>query len=447
MNTIKSPLSDFAAFQAKLLSFPAYEKREAPDLSTTIEKMATGIDEFKQAQTQTVAELRSEVTRLQTKLARPGALTGSGERNVSASDDRVRLVDEKTGDPVLTLKAGDDIPALYREHKRNSDGGNYASEDDKDVSLSDFVRGAAGMKMRSNLVRKSLSAGTDTAGGFALPTPVFAEILGGLTAESTVLQAGGMIVPLESESGGAKSYSYAAINALPVAAWRSELGNVAQSDPTFRRVLVVPQSLAFFFKISRELLMDADNIDATLRLSVAQAFAKELDRAALIGTGTPPEPRGLANIAGVQAVANGANGASLAALRYGNVFTGAQAILQADGPMPTAAIMSHRSRIGLGQLADTTNQPLQVPPMLSTMKFLSTSQISNAQTVGTSNDCSTMFMGNFKWLGFGIRENVNVVPMRETFATTGEIGFFCHARADVMCLYPQAFAVVTGIRP
>lgn len=443
MNTIKSPQADFATFKAKLTSFPGYEKREAPDLSAVIETMATGIDEFKTAQSKTVAELRSEVTRLQTKLARPGALTGSGPRDVSATDDRVRLVDEKSGQPVLTLKAGDDIPALYREHKRDSDDG----EDARDVSLSDFVRGAAGMKTRSNLVRKSLSAGTDTAGGFALPTAVFAEILGGLAAESTVLQAGGMVVPMDASSDGAKSYSYAAVNALPTAAWRSELGTVAQSDPTFRRVLITPQSLAFFFKISRELLMDASNIDATLRLTVAQAFAKELDRAALLGSGAAPEPLGLLNIAGVQAVTNGANGASLATLRYGNIFTGAQAILQADGPMPNAAIMSHRSRIGLGQLADTTNQPLQVPPMLSAMKFLSTSQISNAQTVGTSNDCSTMFMGNFKWLGFGIRENVNVVPMRETFATTGEIGFFCHARVDVMCLYPQAFAVVTGIRP
>jgi HK97 family phage major capsid protein len=440
MNTKLTTHKDFAAFKAKLTAGVAYEKKEDPNIANTIEAMATGLDEFKTTQANTVSELRSEIDRLQTKLARPGALSGTGGRTAQASSDRVQLIDEKTGKPALTIKAGDDVHDLYQRHTGVSDG-------DTDVSMSDFVRGVSGMKTRSELVRKSLSAGTDAAGGFTLPNVVFRDLLSGLTAESTVLQAGGMIVPLGTDTDGAKTYSYAAINALPTAAWRNELGNVSESQPTFRQVVITPRSLAFFFKISRELLMDAGNVDATLRLAVSQAFAKELDRAALIGTGTAPEPRGLANVVGVQAVGNGANGASLATLRYGNIFSGAQAILQADGAMPTAAIMSHRSRIGLGQLADTTNQPLQVPPMLSAMKFLSTSQISNTQTVGTSTDCTSMFLGEFKWMGYGLRENVNIQPMKETFATTGEIGFFCHARVDVMCLYPQSFSVVTGIRP
>lgn len=437
---MKTLNSDYAAFLAKLTTFGNYEKKETPDLAPVIEKMATGIDEFKTAQNQAVTELKKEVARLETKLSRPGYQAGQTQNATACQDDRVRLIDEKTGKPALTIKAGDDVHALYRQHTG-------VSEEGSDISMSDFVRGVAGMKTRSELVRKSLSAGTDAAGGFTLPSVVFRDVLAGLTSESTVLQAGAMIVPLGNDTDGAKTYSYAAINALPTAAWRNELGGVSESQPTFRQVLITPRSLAFFFKISRELLMDAGNVDATLSLAISQAFAKELDRAALLGTGTAPEPRGLANVVGVQAVTNGANGASLAALRYGNIFSGAQAILQADGPMPTAAIMSHRSRIGLGQLADTTNQPLQVPPMLSRMKFLSTSQISNAQTVGTSTDCTSMFLGEFKWMGYGMRENVNIQPMKETFATTGEIGFFCHARVDVMCLYPQSFSVVTGIRP
>ena len=83
-----------------------------------------------------------------------------------------------------------------------------------------------------------------------------------------------------------------------------------------------------------------------LMQAIAQSFAKELDRVGLRGTGTAPEPRGLLNLSGIQSVTNGAAGTVLAS--YANLFTGTQALLEANAPMPTAAIMSPRSLIKLG---------------------------------------------------------------------------------------------------
>jgi hypothetical protein len=54
---------------------------------------------------------------------------------------------------------------------------------------------------------------------------------------------------------------------------------------------------------------------------------------------------------------------------------------------------------------------------------------------------------NHWYMGFAMREGVSVRAMEETFATTGQIGFFCHARVDVFVTYPAVFAAVTGIRP
>jgi HK97 family phage major capsid protein len=442
---MKSMHKDHAALLSRLASGASarYERRnaevtDAAKLGQTLDGIADAFDAFKVKAQGEADELRATVDRLETKLSRPGALNAA---NKPADDDRVKLFNEKTGKPVLVLKAGDNIHGRYR------DAGRADADQEGEATMSDFFRGVAGMKTRSELVRKSLAAGTDTAGGFTLPNVVFRDVLTGLVAESTLLQAGAVVVPMGSEGDGAKNYSYAAINALPTADWRAELGSVALSEPTFRQVLITPRSLALYFKVSRELLMDSQNIDTTLTMAITQAFAKELDRVGLLGTGTAPQPRGLLNVAGVLAVTNGANGASLATLRYANLFSGALAVLNADAPMPTATIMAHRSRIGLGQLADTTNQPLEVPSMLRPISLLSTSQIPVNLTVGTSTDCSTMFMGKFGWMGFALRENVNVQVMRETFATTGEVGFFAHARVDVMCFYPQAFAVITGIRP
>lgn len=426
-----------AAFTAKSSAHGlAYERKEDP-LGDTIEKMTAGLEQFKKTQGETVAELRSTVEKLETRLSRPGAL--AGPTNAAVNDDRIKLFDEKTGKPALVLKAGDNIEARYKAHKGDT-------EHDSEASLTDFVRGVAGMQTRSALIKKSLSTGTDTAGGYTLPDMVFSQVLAGLVAESSLLQAGAVMMPMGAEGDGAKTYSYAAINAIPTASWRAEQGSIAESDPTFRQVLITPRSLAFFFKVSRELLMDSSNINATLNLAISQAFAKEMDRAGLLGTGTAPQPRGIINTSGVQTVGNGANGASLATLRYGNLFSASQAILDADAGMPTAAIMSHRTRVGFGQLADTTNQPLEVPTMLRGINMLSTSQIPNNLTVGSSSDCSSMVVGKFGWMGYAMRENVSIQMLRELFAGTGEVGFMAHARVDVMCFYPQAFAVVSGIR-
>lgn len=98
-------------------------------------------------------------------------------------------------------------------------------------------------------------------------------------------------------------------------------------------------------------------------------------------------------------------------------------------------------------MADTTNQPLRVPGMLEPIQLIGTSQIPNTLTAGTSTDCTEMYVGDFSNLHFMMRENVSVQVLNELYAGTGEIGFACHVRADVMCTYPAAFAVVTGIRP
>ena len=311
---------------------------------------------------------------------------------------------------------------------------------ENNVRLDDFVRGVAGMRS-STAVQNSLSTGTDTSGGYLLPTVVMAEILQALVPASSLLSAGAGILPLEQ---GAKSFTTVAVDSIPTAAWRLESGAVNMSDPAFRAVVAAPKSLAFYFKISRELLADASNLTAALTIAIAQSFARELDRAGLLGSGTAPEPRGIANTPGISLVANGANGAALA--NYSNFFSGMNSILSLNAPTPTAAIMSPRSLTKLGGLIDTIGQPVTVPLMLQPMRMLTTTAIPNNLTVGTSTDCSQIFLGDFSKLVFAMREQMSIQMLDQTFATTGEVGFMCHCRADVMLQYPAAFAIVNGVR-
>lgn len=342
------------------------------------------------------------------------------------------------GKRVPVLRSSADFRAHYQATRRQSGIANSAEQFD----LADFLRGVAGMKA-PNSVQAALSEGTDSAGGYSVPSVVMPEILDALVPASALLQAGAGIVPLDM---GGKSFTQAAISTIPTAAWRSENGAVAESDPVFRAVVATPRSLAFLFKVSRELLADAAGIDAALRRAIGQAFAKELDRAGLRGTGTPPEPRGLLNVSGIQSVTNGAAGASLGTTAYANFVSALQAILAADAPPPTAAIMAPRSLTTLAGLLDTTNQPRRAPPVVDAWKMIATSQIPVNLTVTTSSDCSEIYVGDFTLAHIMLRENVSIQVVNELYAGNGQIAFVCHVRADFAFLYPAAFAVVTGVR-
>ncbi len=308
------------------------------------------------------------------------------------------------------------------------------------VELADFLRGVAGMKTTA-AVQAALSVGTSTAGGYSVPAQTMPQILSALTPVSSLLQAGAGIALMED---GAKTQTTAAIETLPTAAWRNESGNIAESEPVFRGIVAQPRSLAFYFKVSRELLADGSGINQGLETAIAAAFAKKLDYTGLMGSGIAPEPTGLLNTAGVISITSGANGTALT--NYSKFFEATQGLLDGDAPMPTAAIVSPRSLVKLGGLLDSTGQPVNVPPMLQPLKMIASSQVSNALTVGSSSDCSLIFVGDFTRLYFLMRESLSIQLLREAFATTGELAFLCHVRADIVVSYPKAFAVIKGVR-
>lgn len=387
------------------------------NVAAMIGQINTAFEAFKASHTEEVGKLRDGMDDMATKLAAAQMNGGLGAATPVA-------------DGPVAMRTRADFERHY--------GTPRASDS---VSLHDFMRGVAGLKTTDSAIN-ALSVGTDSAGGYAVPKVVMPRILDALVPASALLQAGAGFVPLEE---GAKSAMTAVVDTLPAAAWRAELGTVAVSDPTFRGVEAIPRSLACIVKVSRELLADASDMDRALRTAIAQAFAKELDRVGLLGSGTAPEPRGLLNTVGVNVVNSGTNGTALAG--YAPILSGIRSILDNNGPMPTAAIMAPRTLVDFGGLEDTTGQPLRAPTLAEGVSIIGTSQVPTNVTVGTSSDASSIFLGDFSRMHFLLRETLSIQLLREAYAGTGELGFLCHMRADVVVPYPQAFAVVKGVRP
>ncbi len=394
-------------------------RAELPDLTELIEGVGQEFTKFRASQDNRVSKIESILDGIALNAAAQEMNGTSSNQSVAPS------VGPKA------LRTYGDFKAHYATKSETPNA---------QVSVTDFLRGVAGMRP-TEAVQAALSVGTDTSGGYSVPAQTMPAILSALVPVSSLLSAGAGIVPMPA---GAKSLTTAAVATIPAAAWRLERGVIAESDPALRGIVAIPQSLAFFFKISRELLADGQGIEAALQIAIAQAFAKALDYAGLRGSGTAPEPLGIKGTPGVHQIGNGTNGAALAG--YANFMAATEALLTANVGSPTAAIMAPRSLVKLGGLVDTTGQPLRKPDLLASLPMIATPQVPTNLTTGTATDTSEIYIGDFTKMYFLMRETMSIQLLKEAFASTGELAFFCHARADVVITNPAAFAVVSGVR-
>jgi HK97 family phage major capsid protein len=68
------------------------------------------------------------------------------------------------------------------------------------------------------------------------------------------------------------------------------------------------------------------------------------------------------------------------------------------------------------------------------------------QTVGTSADCSTIFSGEWRHMLVGVRSQLRIEVLNQTFAQNLQVAYLAHMRADVAITIPSAFAAITGVR-
>lgn len=290
-------------------------------------------------------------------------------------------------------------------------------------------------------IRAALSEGTDSAGGYTVPKFLMGQVIDRMRAKTAVIQAGALTIPLETQTT-----TIARIASDPTAGWRLEAGAIAESDPTFDAVTFTARSLAVLVKISRELLDDSANIDQALTMAFAGAMAGELDRVAMFGSGTAPEPRGIFNQTSANSVSMGTNGAQITS--YAKLLDSLYELQLDNSDAPSGMIMHPRTARTLNGLTDTTNQPLMIPPALSGIPQLITTSVPITQTQGTSGAvCSTVLMGDFSQLLIGVRQEMRIEVLRELFAGNHQYAFVCHLRADIAVAHPESFCKLIGILP
>ena len=287
---------------------------------------------------------------------------------------------------------------------------------------------------KSDRERRALSEASDSAGGYTVPSVLSAELIDKARAASVVMQAGAQTVPLTSDSN-----TIAKVLTDPTPAWRDEAGAVANSDGTFGAVVLTPRSLAVAVDISAELMADSLNLATALPNILAAAMATELDRVALIGSGSAPEPTGVANTANINTFAVDGEIAN-----YRNLSKARTGILTANRGPVTAYVMHPRDEGSFLDLSDSNGQPLMAPSAVAQIPVLTTTSL--PVDGGAGGDESTVFAGNFAHLLVGIRSGVQIELFKgPKYISNLQMTMVAHLRADIAVEDPGAFFTLTGV--
>lgn len=346
---------------------------------------------------------------------------------------------ERTQETGWRTKEGKPVTVLARDQKLTDLPSNDRSDGRPRVGFGEAIKAMA-LGTNNADIRAALSEGTDSAGGYSVPAYLRGEIVDKMRARTVCIRAGAQTVLLETQKT-----TIARLASDPVAGWRLENAAIAESDPTFSGLTFTTRSLAVLVKISRELLEDSINLDQAMNNAFAGAMAVSLDRVALFGSGTAPEPRGVFNDSDVGVVSMGTNGAALA--DYDKLLDLQQTLQDENAADITGLIMAPRTSTAYAKLKDSTGQPLRKPEAISTLPFMTTTIVPINQTQGSASNASCVIAGDFTQMFIGVRTELRIELLRELFAENHQYAFVAHMRADVQLVTPESFAVLKGIIP
>jgi HK97 family phage major capsid protein len=279
--------------------------------------------------------------------------------------------------------------------------------------------------------------GTPSLGGYTVPEVLSSQIIDRARNQSRVIQAGAMTVPMQSST-----LKMAKLNSDPQGYWRAENAAITESDLVFDQVTFEAKALAALVRVSIELMEDSPNFSQLLEESLSAALALELDRVALMGSGSGSEPLGVFNASGIQAIDLDA-----ALTGYGPMSQAVTAVKNQNAE-PGAFVLAPRTEGELDQLVDSQGQPLRPPRSVEDREQLTTNQVPT--NLGTGTNESAVFVGDWRNLMIGMRTNLIIEATRAGDSDTfGKMQVLVRAymRADIQLARPEHFAVIRGITP
>jgi HK97 family phage major capsid protein len=291
--------------------------------------------------------------------------------------------------------------------------------------------------------KRDLLVGTPAQGGYLVATDLLAQSFIELLRNKMLVQAAGAFVlsglvgdvAIPRQTGGATAY------------WVAEGGAPTEADQAVDQVPLVPKSVAAFTDISRKLLLQSSiDVEAFVRNDLATVLALAIDLAALHGSGSAPEPKGIVNQTGVAVVAIGADGG---APTWAHIVSLETEIAQDNADIGALAYMTNakvRGKLKQTEKATNTaqfvweNGPQNAP--LNGYRALVSNQVKSDLTKGSGTGLSAIFFGNWRDLIIGQWGTLDMLVDPYTGGTTGTVRVIAFQDIDIAVRHGESFSVI-----
>lgn len=186
------------------------------------------------------------------------------------------------------------VAYMNNEFKYNTRPNVYANTQYGREQLSPEMKNFLHFAKTGQFLYKDLSEGTNTAGGYLVPTEFEREVIRKLENDVAIRRAGARVftmntnrleVPIESDRG--------------VGGWVAENTAYTENDPSFGQIALTPYKYTRLIQATEEMMEDSGvNVADYLVEIFARDFAEAEDKAFLEGTGTN-QPTGIFNDANI----------------------------------------------------------------------------------------------------------------------------------------------------
>lgn len=304
---------------------------------------------------------------------------------------------------------------------------------------------------------KAMTSAAGPTGGYIMHQEVVPTILDPLRPQVIVNQLGATRVDME----GTMVKEQPIMNTAPEAYWFGENQTIADDQPAYRTVTMIPRGIAGLVKIPWNVESNmTPQADKQLREQLTKSIALKIDKTAMLGdggaaaSGQGANPLGLLYIPGVQTKTFGTNGRVPTFQDIGDAFG-----LLDDANVPfdqgSKRGLACHSKIARAfwNATDALGNPLlreswaaaEEKKMLA-LPYGISNQIPTNLTVGTRSDGSYVFLGDWQYMYVGMSNQVEI-RLDQTFAATGQVGILMYVFADIKVVYPQAFVVMKNVVP
>ena len=299
-------------------------------------------------------------------------------------------------------------------------------------------------------MRRSISEGIPSEGGFLVPTQ-YADAILTPSLEQSVIFPRARVFPMKSNElvipatviGDHSASCYGGV----IAYWKAEKGSLSQADPTFRQMNLVANKLTILSKATNEWLQDVERSGDLVRGILTEAVHWFLDKNFMIGTGAG-QPLGLLNAACKVTVAAEA-GQPASTILYENIVKmfsslypgGIDRAIWLIHPSVVPQLFTMSLSVGTGgipvympadQGAGRPHNKLMGLPVVVSEKV---------ETLGTEGD---IILADLSQYGIGLRGELQLEASGAPAFTTDETYFRLIIRIDGQPLWDEVLTLKDG---